>query len=268
MEGDAVMPGGNANRGLVVRRGNSVRKPSGKTSTAVAAVLSHLREVGFEGAPPYLGTDAEGRDIFGWVEGDVVTGPPPKWVSSSATLARVAALLRSLHDALSSFVDEQPWIPLWAPPPVLAGDQLCHGDVGYSNVVFRGREPVAFIDFEFIVRADPLLDVASVASQWTTVPRMSAEDTEERERRVAEGVLAVASAYQLSVDERARLPAAMVAVEESAIDYLEERVRRGDPAAKQAVRDGVLVRRGFRSRWMNDHGDYLARLLRAAEPSG
>lgn len=117
MEDDeTILPGGNANRGMVVRRGDCVHRPRGKTSAVVAAVLWHLEKVGFEGAPSYRGTDGEGRDVLSWVDGEAVTGTPPKWVSSSGTLNKASSLLRALHVALRSFVYDRPWTPLWPPP--------------------------------------------------------------------------------------------------------------------------------------------------------
>ena len=41
--------GGTANRGMVVRRGDTVRRPLRPTSTAVHALLQYLAEVGFDG---------------------------------------------------------------------------------------------------------------------------------------------------------------------------------------------------------------------------
>ena len=56
--------GGTANRGLVVRRGDTVRRPLRPTSAATHALLNHLEEVGFDGAPRLLGIDAQDREVL------------------------------------------------------------------------------------------------------------------------------------------------------------------------------------------------------------
>lgn len=56
-ETDQPLPG-NASR--VVRVGDTVRRSVGPWSAAAHAVLQHLERVGFDGAPRFLGIDAEG----------------------------------------------------------------------------------------------------------------------------------------------------------------------------------------------------------------
>jgi hypothetical protein len=60
----------NATVGLV-RVGDTVRRPAGPWSDAVDAVLEHLRVVGFTGAPRPLGRDELGRQVLGYVHGEV-----------------------------------------------------------------------------------------------------------------------------------------------------------------------------------------------------
>jgi hypothetical protein len=45
----------------VVRVGETVRRPRGENWRFVRALLTHLRERGFEGAPTSLGSDEQGR---------------------------------------------------------------------------------------------------------------------------------------------------------------------------------------------------------------
>ena len=50
----APLPGGTANRGLVVRVGDTVRRPTAPCWPATHALLAHLSRVGFDGAPRVL----------------------------------------------------------------------------------------------------------------------------------------------------------------------------------------------------------------------
>ena len=95
--------GGTANRGLVVRVGDTVRRPCRPTSPATHALLRHLALVGFAGAPRFLGIDPEGREMLSYVAGRAITPPYPPWALTDAALVSVATLLSRYHAAAASF---------------------------------------------------------------------------------------------------------------------------------------------------------------------
>src|SRR3712207_8027153 len=49
----------------VVRVGDTVRRPAGRWTPAVHALLAHLHEAGFRAAPRPLGLDERGREVLG-----------------------------------------------------------------------------------------------------------------------------------------------------------------------------------------------------------
>ena len=94
--GEVILRGGTANRGLVVRVGDTVRRPRRETSSATHALLRHLQQAGFDGAPTLLGVDDQGREVLSYIPGEPLTPPYPAWAFTDATLASVARLLRRL----------------------------------------------------------------------------------------------------------------------------------------------------------------------------
>lgn len=149
-----------------------VHRPPGPWTASVVALLRHLEDVGFDGAPRFLGYDDEGREVLTWVEGEAPTQPWPEWMRTDAALAAAGGLLRRYHDAAAGFV----------PPPGArwrrwmgsrGGPIIRHGDLWPSNVVCRGGLPVALIDWEFAQPGTELDDLASLAAHW--VPLMSEE---------------------------------------------------------------------------------------------
>src|SRR5215213_1256712 len=100
---EVELAGGTSNHGLVVRVGDTVRRPQSPASPAVHALLRHLERVGFDGAPRLLGTDDEGREVLEFVPGTAVTPPYPAWALTDAALASVADLLRRYHEAVRDF---------------------------------------------------------------------------------------------------------------------------------------------------------------------
>ena len=112
-----------------------------------AAAAGSLTEVGFGGAPRWLGTDEQGRDVLSYVPGEVVARSPVHL--SDARLRSAARLIRGFHDATAG--------------TTLPGDEevVCHGDLGPHNIVFDGDAAVAIIDWDAdVVAGLRLVDLA------------------------------------------------------------------------------------------------------------
>ena len=149
----------------VVRVDDTVRRPAGSSSPAVRSLLLHLEDVGFDGAPRFLGVDEEGRDVLTFVEGDVPLPPYPHWALTDAALADLGRLLRSFHEATMGFESSAPgWSDEWSDP--VGGPVICHNDLFPENVVFRGGRVVAFIDFAMAAPGRRLWDLAIAAEEW------------------------------------------------------------------------------------------------------
>jgi hypothetical protein len=162
---DIPLVGGTNNRGLVVRRGDTVRRPLRPTSTAIHALLGYLDEVGFDGAPRLLGIDEQGREVLTFIPGDAVTPPYPGWALTDDALRSVADLLRRYHEAAAGFETAgQDW-PAVAPPEFDEG-LACHNDLNLDNVIFRDGRAVALIDFDWANAGSPVWDVAGAVRLW------------------------------------------------------------------------------------------------------
>ena len=164
------LPGGLGSGGLVVRVGDTVRRPNRPFSATVRSYLDHLRAAGFDGAPLPLGIDASGREVLSYLDGDVAVPPVPAWASEEALLVSVAELQRRLHEASRSFV--VPTNAVWdrANLPAAPADALvCHNDLCVENVVVRDGRAVAFIDFDFAAPSTPLYDIAIAARHWVPI---------------------------------------------------------------------------------------------------
>ncbi len=224
------LAGGMGNQGQVVRIGDTVRRPAGEHSAAVTGLLEHLAAVGFDGAPSVLGRDEEGRDVYGWIEGDVAVPPYPAWALADEALAGTGRLIRRLHDALAGF--EAPpgvsWSGERADPR--GGQLICHTDVCRENVVFRGGRAIAILDFDFAAPGRPVWDLAMAARMWaplvTPPPGGDAEAASACARRVA----LLASAYGLPATDREEFVEAIVEAQKVGTAFVRRRVDAGEPA--------------------------------------
>lgn len=175
---ELALHGGTAHRGLVVRVGDTVRKPSRPTGEATHALLQYLHDVGFDAAPQYLGVDNKGREVLSYVHGDAVTSPYPRWALTDAALTSVSELLRRYHEAVAGF-DPTPYRWPQSPPPPYTGNLVSHNDPNLDNVVFRNGRAVALIDFDLASPGSALWDVAAGARLWAPL-RMDADIADAR----------------------------------------------------------------------------------------
>jgi len=185
----------------VVRVGDTVRRPARRSSVAVRSLLLHLEDVGFDGAPRFLGVDDRGRDVLSFIEGDVPLPPYPRWALTDAALCDLGRLVRSFHEATTGFDASSVtgWSDEWSDPA--GGAAICHNDLFPENVVFRGGRVVAFIDFAMAAPGRPLWDLAIAAQEWAPLhapgARLHHPDDLDGVRRTA----LLAKAYGVVADQ-------------------------------------------------------------------
>jgi Ser/Thr protein kinase RdoA (MazF antagonist) len=198
--------GGTANQGRVHRVGDTVRRPLRPTSAATHALLRHLEEVGFDGAPRVLGVDEVGREVLSYVPGQAVTAPAPGWGLTDDALRSVGRLLSRFHDAAAGF-DPSPYRWSHPAPAPFGGNGIAHNDLNLDNVVFRGGRAVALIDFDLAGPATAVWDVAAAARLWAPL-RDPADVTDSRRGRELHRLRVLVDAYGLDAAGRAAfLPA-------------------------------------------------------------
>ena len=197
---EVQLEGGIANRGRVVRIGETVRRPLRPTSTATHALLQHLGRVGFDGAPRFLGIDAQGREVLSYIPGAAVIPPYPDWALTDAALVSVALLLRRYHEAVDDFDFSGYAWPQSAPEPY-SGELISHNDPNLDNVVFREGRAVAFIDFDLASPGSRLWDVAAAVRLWAPL-RDDVDISDARRGRALERFRRMIDAYGLGQTQR------------------------------------------------------------------
>jgi Ser/Thr protein kinase RdoA (MazF antagonist) len=174
-EEELKLVGGRQSFGIV-RIGNTVRRPLHRNSEFVHALLRQFDALGFDGAPRLLGIDDQGREILSFIEGEVFVGPEevgaPVTILNDAQLASAGRLIRRFHDATAG--------------TPLAGDAevVCHPDLGQHNIVFRGDEAVAIIDWSDDVAPGPRIRDFAHAVWFLAEVGAQGGAVEEQARRV------------------------------------------------------------------------------------
>jgi phosphotransferase family enzyme len=158
------LSGGTANRGLVERVGDTVRRPLAPAAPATHALLGHLARTGFDGAPRLIAAGAV-TETLSYIEGRAAVPPLPAELLTDETLASVAVLLRRYHQAAASF---DPAGYQWSRPvpAPFAGALVSHNDVHPGNLIFRDGRAVALIDFDLAGPGGIAWDLATAARHW------------------------------------------------------------------------------------------------------
>jgi hypothetical protein len=223
----------------VVRVGATVHRATGPWSCTVHQLLRHLADAGFDGAPRYLGTDPQGREILSFIDGEVTAECTPVGLYESAALTGAARLLRQFHDATLGFpaAHAEGWqIQIGAPT---TGPVICHNEIGPYNTVYRSGRPIAFIDWDFAAPGPREWDVAYAL--WRFVPLYDDETCAElgwptapRGPRIARFL----DAYGL--DDRRDLLSILRQRQEAIHATIAHRADQGDPVYVNLRREGRL----------------------------
>lgn len=255
---EVPLDGGTANAGLVVRVGDTVRRPQTPTSSARHALLLHLEKVGFEGAPRYLGEDDLGREMLSFIPGDAAITPAPSWALTDAALRSVADLLRDLHRAVRDF---DPAGHAWGSmvPARFRSDRIGHNDPNLDNVVFRNGRAVALIDFDLASPGSIVWDVAIAARLWAPL-RSPSDITDQRRRDFLRRFRLFVDACGLSASERDAVVDAVVECHNWCYDTVQAGALRGQAGYVGYWTPSAQVRDQRGRRWLASHID----LLRAA----
>lgn len=259
MRTEIPLHGGTANRGMVHRVGDTVRRPLRPTSAGTHALLRYLEGVGFDGAPRVLGVDNVGREVLSYVPGTAVIAPPARWGLTDAALRSVGELLRRFHEAAAGF-DPAPYRWSHPAPAPFHGPGIAHNDPNLDNVVFRDGRAVALIDFDLAGPGAPVWDVAATARLW--VPLRSPADVDDvRRGRGLDRLRILADAYGLDDTDRAGFVAAVRHSHDWMCEIVRDGATRGVPGFAAYWGPGAAARARRTDAWLERNAETIAAAL-------
>jgi hypothetical protein len=258
-EAEVPLLGGIANRGSIVRIGETVRRPQRSWSAATHALLLHLEAVEFEGAPRFLGVDSRKREVLSYIPGTAVVEPYPDWALTDEALVSAAELLRAYHDAVSTF-DPSPYT--WAPPPPdeFAGDLVTHNDAKIDNFVFRGGRVVGLIDFDLAGPASRAWDVACAARLWAPL-RPDVHISDARRHRKFERFRLFVDSYSINDSDRPKVAEAVGKNYEWFHNLIKTSAASGHTAFAELWRVKTRPRAALTRRWHTENKPKLQNAL-------
>ncbi len=248
---ETPLPGGLVNP--VVRIGDTVRRPAPDRAEFVHRLLGLLADRGFEGAPRLLGVDGQGREILTYLPGHVAwQADQPAAVTADGSLARLAELVRQLHDLTAGTALAH------------GGEVVCHNDLAPRNTVYRpvagALRPVALLDWDLAAPGRRIDDVAHVCWQFLGLGP-SVTDLTEVTRRIA----VICDAYGLR--HRDRLIETILWWQDRCWRGIERGAQAGQPGARRLRETGAVEEVRAARRWVAAHRDRLQAGLVGRRPA-
>jgi hypothetical protein len=229
--GDEIpLSGGNASAG-VVRVGRTVRRPAGPWTPAVHALLTHLRSVGFDGAPRPLGIDEQGREVLTFIPGVVPWPDHFHLLEADRQLQQAARLIRDFHDAVAEFTPppDAHWQALI---PADGAEIIAHHDLAPWNLLIG--DLWAFIDWDTAAPGTRLWDLAYALHGFVPLsadPQWQRPDAARRMRVILD-------AYGLDQTQRHQLLALLAPRTQSMADFLAAQAAAGTQPWTRLWQDG------------------------------
>ncbi|WP_211261641.1 phosphotransferase [Pseudonocardia acaciae] len=223
------LTGGNTSAG-VVRVGNTVRRPAGPWTPSVQALLTHLRAVGYPGAPRPLGVDERGREVLEFVPGSVPWPGHVHLLEPDNAVLTVGRLIRDFHDAVDGFVppSDARWRTLI---PADGAEIIAHHDLAPWNLVVGDRR-WAFIDWDAAAPGTRLWDLAYAAHGFAPLsPRVPVP-------RAARRLRLLVDAYGLDEPQRRELLGLLAPRTRSMYDFLAAQSSAGTQPWSRLWEDG------------------------------
>ena len=199
-------------RTSVSRIGDVVHRHTGAWAKTVHALLRHLENQGFTGAPRVIGTgfDPQGGETLSFMHG--VSLHPGPWPDDA--MFNLGKLLATFHRASASFTppEDAIWRP-WFGRTLGDGPRIIgHGDLGDWNIIAHNHQPTGFIDWEQAGPVDPLVELAQLC--WLNAHLFD----DDLQTRIGLPPLAarakklryIVDGYGLASAERARLVPTMI----------------------------------------------------------
>ena len=245
--------GGTANRGRVVRVGDTVRRPVAPCRAATHALLYHLAAGGFDGAPRVLAAGPV-TETLTYIDGEAALPPLSEAMLTDDALVSVADLLRRYHRAAASF-DPAGYAWPRAVPARFRNGLVSHNDVHPANVVFRAGRAVALIDFDLAGPGGAAWDFAAAARSF--VPLLDEADvTDSRAGRALERFRVFLAASGLNQDGRRAVAEAIVANHDWTYQIVTEAAAAGHAGFADHWR-AVAPVAGRARRWCGRHSGAL-----------
>lgn len=189
-EAEVPLAGGNMNAAVVRARdlslGDTVRRQASPQSATIQRLVAHVRERGVTWVPEPLGFDAEGREVWRYIEGEVAPSEAD-FRADAAIVTDVARALRQWHDATASFPRSSAdvWVPhgdvpggdtarkgVIAPDDTARNGVIAHNDFAPYNHVFRDGQFVGAIDFDVCYPATREWDLAWTLYRYVYLPAL------------------------------------------------------------------------------------------------
>ncbi|MGW6637535.1 phosphotransferase [Streptomyces cyaneofuscatus] len=221
---------------VVVRIGDTVRRPVRSWSASVHVLLDRLRTAGFTGAPRFLGFDGRGRETLDHLDGHVGNYPLSDDVRSEHALSSAGRLLRAYHDATTELAAEN--LPGWQFAALDPVEVICHGDFAPYNCVFTGGTATGIIDFDGARPGPRAWDLAYALYRFAPLTHPANTDGFGKAKEQARRARLFLDAYGCTRNQRIAAMDTVAVRLQSLVAFMRRSAADGDANSARHIADG------------------------------
>lgn len=221
---------------VVVRVGDTVRRPVRRWSASVHILLDRLRAAGFAGAPRFLGLDENGRETLDHLDGHVGNYPLSEEVRSERALSSAGRLLRAYHDATTELAAEN--LPGWQFAALHPVEVICHGDFAPYNCVFTGETATGIIDFDGARPGPRVWDLAYALYRFAPLTHPVNTDGFGKAAEQAWRARLFLDAYGCTQGQRMAAMNTVAVRLQSLVEFMRQTAAEGDESFARHITDG------------------------------
>lgn len=123
LQEDGPLSGGTANRGLVIRVGDTVQPPTAPCWPATQALLAHLSAVGVDGAPRGLAANVT-TEVLTYIHGKAAV---PSLPADTLTDGALVSIARQVRGVATDRTAQTAFVPCSADSTYQVGSRLAFG---------------------------------------------------------------------------------------------------------------------------------------------
>lgn len=225
--------------GKIFKIGNLVSRPLNPWTPTIHAYLNHLHNQGIDFVPkPYSIDHKTGIEQVSFVEGEVCNYPLNSAFASETALISAAKLLRKMHDASVSFLNQLNGDERWMLPAYNQPEIICYADYAPYNVVVKNQQVVGIIDFDTCHPNTRIWDIAYAIYRWAPINRPDADDIFGTPAQHIIRAKQFCDAYGMDANTRHQVVPIMVKRLQKMVDYIITEAEKGNEDFIKNMRDG------------------------------
>lgn len=217
-----------------------VYKPKQAWTEQLHHFLNFIINRGANFVPTPVGFD-ENNEILSYIDGETCDYHLSNNIKSEQALISSAKLLRKYHDISEQYVATvKSSLTTWMFPAKNPIEVICHNDFAPYNILFKGKQAVAIIDFEAAIPGPRLWDIAYAIYRFAPLTNPNNKEGFGNLSEQIKRANIFCNSYNLDYQSRINLVDTIINRLEALMGFLQSAAESGNKKYQNNLSDGHL----------------------------